>query len=235
MPIVKDSQGAKYASILSLFQPKPEDFFGEREEEYAKRIQRMAWNVCEFIRYADRPLYGRGLNHDLHGDHLPTLESLASLIMHLNNRRVVRLKKQRRRESKYGLGEYETRLRSPQDIKRRRSAMFGAKDIPEGYFEPYHLASFEIDEVITHVITLMYLEILTSWKDAGILYRIGNVWHFSVEAMDAYRKDVERAQQCRHHVKRDDRSFHGKPSSDKRRKIFSGVERARAAASRHAA
>jgi len=206
MPITFDSSGrASYTPLRMLYSSdRPENFLDDAA--YRERIAEARRRLLEAIRFAERPLAGAGTNHQVEnvGDKR-RVENLTDMIDHYDRRRYDRLNRQRSRERRFGLAPGEDRIRSPQDIKRRRSALFSGADIPDGYFtgslSPREIRAF-VDlmrwYIINDAIWAMYAE--------DELVYLNNTWYVPVSVMDQHRHS-RRGKVNR--VKRDDRSNHG--------------------------
>ena len=222
MPIIRDASGrSRYVSPPTIHIDNPAVFFPhepDEPDEYSKRLEEARARIIETIRFHERPLWGRGLNHEVHGPG-PDFSELAKLVDFKDGWRARRLQKQRIRERLRSLAPNERRLRSPQDIKRRRSAIFGANDLPDGYFNGIEINDLEITDFIETIRRLIIeAAIAKMWHDQEMEY-LNNAWYIKVSVLDRHIASRSRGQRRSAKVKLDDRSFHGKPNKD-RKKTF---------------
>ncbi len=155
----------------------------------------------------------RGMNHEIRAVG-SCIEDLANFVDRQDRQRSHNLRKQRQRAVKQGLTPGEHRLRSPQEVARRRRALFRHSDIPRGYFEkipPYELDRF-VDLMRWYLIEAAIIEMYEHYE----IELINDDWYIKVSIMDDHRS-ARRSHKPRRHVKRDDRSFHGRPHRDRQR------------------
>ena len=214
MPVLKDATGAsKFVSITELTSElHPSDFLKD-SSEYEKRLAVAKFRCIEVIRYDETPLYGKGLCAEL--DSVGNSgEELAEYINSIDSRRLKRLRRQRRREKAEGLMPGERRMRSPQPRSKRRSALFSGNDIPSGYFED-HLGTdvhgSELEQFVDSMRLILIQDVLDRMIASHELELVGETWLLKVSVLDEHTK----RQPSRRNVKRDDRSFHGRPNRDR--------------------
>lgn len=219
MPLVRNASGHHvWVSAPTIRINDPAEFFKDIEGEYDKRLEEARSRIIETIRFYTRPLHGRGLNHEVPMPG-PDFAQLASLVDFKDGKRARRLRKQRLRERLFSLAPHERRLRSPQDIKRRRSALFSANDLPDGFFNGMEINEFEITdfvermrrEIIQAAITLM-------WGHQELEY-LNDTWYIKVSVLDRHIAERKRGKGSSNKVKRDDRSFHGRPNNARKRPV----------------
>lgn len=214
MPIVKDPSGHSiYVPIPQLATADPAEFFSP--EEYGRRIERARRKVLDAIRFAERPLSGLGTCHNFAIDQSSpksAVEQLADYADRCDDRRASKVRSQRLREARNGLAPYERRLRSPQPLHRRRSHLFGGKDIPLAYFGR-RVSQATIDEFVQYMRWILIERAVESlWADMS-LELVGDIWSVKVSRMDNHRLSKRQTNA----VKRDDRSWHGRPNRDRLR------------------
>lgn len=214
MPVVKDPSGHSiYVPLLELVTIHPADFF--HSKEYDRRVEQARRKVLDAIRFAERPLSGLGTCHEFAIDSQSAktpIEQLVDYVHRYDDRRANKVRAQRQREARHGLAPNERRLRSPQPLFRRRSHLFGGKDIPLGFFE-WNVSQAETDALVQHVRwMLIELAVESLWADTT-LEIVGGIWSVKVSSMDDHR--LHRRQT--NAVKRDDRSWHGRPNRDRSR------------------
>lgn len=144
MLVTNHTEGQISATSKKSSGAKPEDFFQDNPAEFAKRVKRARARVLEAIRFSSRPLIGHEVS--LVGKPLKadTVEQLVIYVDRIDGRRA---KSVRRQNSQSVL--YERRHpRSPQDVKRRRAALFSGKDIPPGYFGRRKMSQSDIDRFV---------------------------------------------------------------------------------------
>lgn len=222
MPIIRNASGhSRYIS-----EERPEKFFLGNEEEYRRRVAEARNRVIDTIRFAAVPLTGTGTCHEVYGVG-PELKNLTNFVDLRDGRRSRLLVEQRTREENEGLAPHEHRRRAPQDIKRRRSALFGGTDIPGGYFRNKYGRRFTreeraqfIDRMRWHLINDAVMEMFA--KDE--IARLNDIWYVKVSVVDAHpsarRQRRRKSHRSSHRVKRDDRSFHGRPNRDRVRVLI---------------
>lgn len=221
MPIIRDASGrATYVPFDGFYPDKPIHFFQENEQGYRERVAEARKRVLEVIRFNSRPLRGRGLNHEVYslGSHI---KDLVDFIDDNDGKRARRVSKQRRQEGKIGLVPGEFRLRSPQDVKRRRSALFRVADIPKGHFGHQKLSAQELTRFIELMRWyLIEVAVLEMYQENEIEC-VNGIWYAKVSVMDSHppaqRDRCRKSQKKSRRVKRDDRSYHGLPQRDRQR------------------
>jgi hypothetical protein len=214
MPIARDVSGrTTYVSAAEFYRERPQDFFRSDPAEFNRRVTRARSRVLEVIRFASVPLSGRGMCHEVRMD--PSVgsftEQLTNYVDRFDGRRVQQVRRQRKQEANSGLAPHQRRLRSPQDIKRRRSALFGGKDIPPGYFGKRKPSQGEIDRFVDLMRWYLIEEAILVMYSQHELELINSTWYIPVSVMDAHRLPAS----GRSRVKYDDRSFHGRPNRDR--------------------
>lgn len=214
MPLTEDADGeTTYVSVADLAQEfYPSDFLAS-SQVYKERLAAAKFRCIEVIRFSETPLYGKGLCAQLESVGT-TVYEVADFINGVDSKRIKRLRRQRRREKLRGLEPGEWRLRSPQPRSKRRSALFSATDIPSGYFEDhfgFSLSTSELERFVDIMRLLLIQEALEQMIEAHELERVGDIWLMKVSALDEHTKRAHR----RRNVKRDDRSFYGRPNRDR--------------------
>lgn len=219
MPITRDASGHSiYVPTKKVLPKNPEVFFEDDPDEYDKRIEESRFRVIEAIRFNVRPLCGRGLNHDMKTK-TPNFAELAMQIDRIDGKRARNLRHQRVREALFSLAPNERRKRSPQDVKKRRSAIFSADDFPDGYFHDTETSEQEIFHFVEKVRqSIIEVAIVKMWRDLEIEYIDGN-WQIKPKVLDRHVADAKKPKGSSSKVKRDDRSFHGKPNRDRKKKV----------------
>lgn len=218
MPAVRDTNGrTAYVRPKKFYADRPEDFFQSDSNEYRLRVDRARRRVLEVIRYASRPLGNRGTCHEIRIDAArgDCIEQLVDYIDRVDGRRVAQARRQRGWSATLELAS-EYRVRSPQDIKRRRSALFGGKDIPPSHFGR-KMSQAEVDRFVDLMRWLLIEEAVRIMHEQHELELVGDVWYVPVSVMDGYR--LSRRQTLGSRVKQDDRSFHGRPNRDRQVRI----------------
>lgn len=220
MPVTRDARGHSiYVSVPEFDVSDPRILFPDvsKEEvskEYEARLEEAKFRIIEAIRFAQRPLYGRGLNNEVESLG-PDFAELAKYVDLIDSKRATRLKKQRIRERKFGLGATERRLRSPQNIRRRRSAVFSGDDFPPGFFKGTVLNQAEFDIIVEKVRRSIFeAAIVQMWNEFELEY-LNDTWYVKIFALDRHIADHKRGKPRSTQVKTDDRSFHGRPNRDR--------------------
>lgn len=219
MPVVRDVGGrSAYVPTDGFYRERPEDFFRCNHDEFQARVSRARSRVLEAIRFASLPLSGRGTCHEVRMD--PSVgsfvEQLTNYVDRVDSRRMVRVRRQRKQAAKSGLAPHQHRLRSPQDIKRRRSALFGGKDIPPGYFGPRGLSQAETDRFVDLMRWYLIEEAICVMHARHELELVNDVWYVPVSVMDMHVSGRRSGRRSGNRVKYDDRSFHGSPNRDRK-------------------
>lgn len=211
MPLVRNRNGQQYYV-------KPVDFYREHAEnflsteEYQKRVDEARRRVLNAIRFACIPLSGRGTNHKVKVDRTlvgSRVSLLVDFVDQTDRRRIRKLRTQRHREETGGLAPGERRLRSPQPIDKRRSALFSGSDIPPGYFDvPF--SKYEMTVFVDLMRWVIIEDAVLQMQAAEELNYIDETWYVSVCTMDIHvRKHSKRR------TKVDQRPFHGRPGRDR--------------------
>lgn len=219
MPIVRSISGqAAYVSPDEVYGDKPEDFFQTDPKEYERRLERARKRVLEAIRFASVPLSGRGTCHEVRIDETlgSCIEQLVDYVDRVDGRRVAKKRRQNRRNAGRGLYVEHYRIRSPQDIKRRRSALFGGTDIPAGHFGRRKMSQAEVDRFVDLMRWYLIEDAVRVMHDRHELQLVGGIWYVPVSVMDAHVTNRRPARSGRR-VKQDERSFHGRPNRDRPR------------------
>lgn len=222
MPIARDASGnARYVSIdTTFYKERPEDFLGNGEE-YEKRVRIARTRVLDAIRFASVPLTGRGTCHEVRGVG-DSINALTDFIDASDGRRANRVRKQRRRESKHLMTPDEHRLKSPQDTKRRRSALISGSEICPNFFRReygFQESKRERDQFVDLMRWWLLNAAIERMVQDHELVCVGAIWYVPVSVFDKY--DPARKQRKRKsgrsskRTKRDDRSFHGHPNRDR--------------------
>lgn len=216
MPIERDASGHSiYTPLRTIVTAHPSDFFRDKPEEYVRRTERAQKKVCDAIRFAERPLSGLGTCHEFAINPMSSKSAVGQLADFANtydDRRAKKVRAQRHREATVGLAPHEHRLRSPQNLFRRRSILFGGRDIPVDFFNrKVHVS--EIDQFVQQMRWTLIEEAIEEMYASGKLELVGDIWSVRVSDMDAHRLSTQRSNR----VKRDDRSWHGRPNRDRSR------------------
>jgi len=221
MPLVRNASGHHVWMSAPVIQVNnPVDFFKDDPDEYESRLEEARTRTIETIRFYTRPSCGRGLNHEVQTPD-PDLAELASLVDFKDGKRARRLQKQRLRERLFSLAPNERRLRSPQDIKRRRSAIFSASDLPDGYFNGVAINNFEITDFVERIRRMIIEAAITQmWGNHELEY-LNGTWYIKVSVLDRHIAERKRGKGSSSKVKRDDRSFHGRPNNARKRPVAS--------------
>lgn len=208
------------------FKERPEYFLGN-EEEYQKRLAVARTIILESIRFSSNPLAGRGMAHEVVPGNIDSdiqvdarLESLVDLVNEADSLRANRVRLQRQYDqSLYRFG----RRRSPQDVKRRRSALFSGSEICPSYFlreyGEYEESDQEREELVDVIRWRLIFAAAQQMMQRAELVRIGDSWYIPVSVMDAHDPAREqrhrKSQRSSKQTKHDDRSFHGRPNRDR--------------------
>jgi hypothetical protein len=97
-------------------------------------------------------------------------------------------------------------------LLRRRSHLFGGNDIPPGFLGR-RVSQATIDEFVQYMRWILIERAVESlWADMS-LELVGGIWSVKVSSMDEHRLSKRRTNT----VKRDDRSWHGRPNRDRTR------------------
>ena len=216
MPIVVDASGRfSYIPAADYFHIGPEYFFRGNDDEYVKRVAEARYRVLRAISTTGKPLTGRGTCHEItislatdpdetrHGH----VARLVDYVDAKDGNRARRVRKQRSRRSSGGPARNAGLVRSPQDIKRRRSALFGGTDIPLDYIKMHRLTQTDVNLLVElmrwHLVEDAILEMYSDEE----LVLIDCTWYVSVQTMDTYRHTSHPR-----HLK-NDRSWHGRANN----------------------
>lgn len=223
MPLVRDVSGhTAYVRLEELYADRPEDFFHTNPEELLIRQARARWRILEAIRFAARPLGRHGTCHEVRinpelGD---CVEQLTNYIDQRDGQRCAQVRQQNSRTAN-GLWPVSYRRRSPQDVRRRRSALFGGKDIPADHFGR-KMSQNEIDRFVDLMRWYLLEEAIRTMRDQHELELVGDTWYVPVSVMDEHRIG-RRTRPVRREVKHDDRSFHGRTNANRKQDRFKGA------------
>lgn len=208
MPTVRIISEFPYRALPTIALPGDLRDLFKRRKDYKARVRVARRRVLDVIRFASPvPLRGYGHNHEIRIDPSSVkspLVQLAHLVDETDGRRARAIRCQS--ESHLVPGAH---LRSPQDIKWRRSTLFGGKDIPMEYYN--HMPQAEINRVVDTMRWIMICDAIEKMHRRQELVLLGDRWLVSVSVMDRHIRRVTR----RPSVKRDDRSFHGRPNRDR--------------------
>lgn len=220
MPIVRNASGhAVYVQREQFRSERPISFFIDNPEEYEVRLNEARMRVLDAIRFASRPLWGRGMNHEvrINGSQI---EDLTDFVDMHDRKRANKVRKQRQREAKQGLAPTEHRLRSPQHIGKRRRALFRHSDIPSGYFP--RASRYELDRFVDLMRWYLIEAAIMEMYERHEIALLNNNWYVKVSVMDNHwpaRRDRQHAHGSHSRIKWDDRSFHGRPRRDRKRAL----------------
>lgn len=220
MPVIHDSNGAaRYIPFdTPFYKERPQDFLG-KGEEYEKRVRIARERILEAVRFTGVPLLGRGLCHEVKEVGM-TAESFTDFVDRLDGRRANAVRKQRRRH----MHPEEYRLRSPEDTKRRRSALIsGAEICPNFFVREYGFreSKREREQFVDLMRWWLLYAAVTRMIESGELVHIDTVWYVPVSVMDTHRSGRRqfhrKSQRSSKRTKHDDRSWHGRPNRDRGR------------------
>lgn len=220
MPVVRDASGrSKYESPPKIDVSQPEEFFKHLNDdghEYRLRIAEARYRIIEVIRHFKRLDYGRGFNNEVHGLGRDFSE-LANFVDRIDSKRAHNLQKQRLRECQQSLAPGERRLRSPQNLKRRRSAIFSGEDFPRGFFKNIAINQIEFANLVDQVRhSIIEVAVAQMWSELEIDH-VDDIWYLKVTVLDRH------IAAHKHHptqVPINDRSWHGRPNRDRKRGRF---------------
>ncbi len=224
MPIIRDSSGhSRYVSIdTTFYKERPEDFLGSGEE-YQKRVRIARARVLEAVRFASVPLTGRGTCHEVTGIG-STVDDITDFVDTFDGRQANKVRKQRRHEHKQPLAPHEYRFKSPQNTKRRRSALISGSEISPSFFSReygFNETKLEREQFVELMRWWLLNAAIRQMIEANELVHVGDVWYVPVKILDVHepaRKERKRkSQRSSKRTKRDDRSFHGRPNRDRGR------------------
>lgn len=209
MPVVSDRMG-RLANVPDtwFFDEHPKDFL--EDHVYRRRIMLAKSRVLDTILY----LRQNGEYNDtvyLQSSHL---YDLASFVDGIDGARC------RRKRATSGHRTASTnsghRIRSPQGMKRRRRSLFSLDDIPHSWLlydqTARQMREYEsfLDLMRWHLIH----EAISEMHQANELWFMDGVWQVQTRVMDLHRGCGLRSRKPK--VKRDDRSYHGRPSRDRK-------------------
>lgn len=210
MPIVTDERGRKtYVTAIDYHDVGPEYFFRGDDAEYVRRVQEARRRVLRAISTARVPLTGRGTCHEVSVDLTKgrRVELLANYVDAKDGHRARRVRKQRARKARGGPMRNAGLVRSPQDIKRRRSALFGGSDITQQYIDEHSLGQADIDRLVDLMRWLLVEDAIMWMYAREELMFVGETWYVSVRTMDVFRR-------TRHKRRiKNDRSWHGRANN----------------------
>jgi hypothetical protein len=98
---------------------------------------------------------------------------------------------------------------------RKQHPLFLPSDIPTGYFG--RITKSELDQFVGLMNRCLIEAAIMDMFTRHELVLVNHDWHVKVSVMDAYRSAKCRKPHSR--VKRDDRSFHGRPRRDRHRQL----------------
>ena len=220
MPIERNASGhSVYIPFDGYFSERPEVFFQDNSKEFDVRIQEARSRVLEIVRHHVRPLCGRGRCLEVQ-DVGESIDDFANFIDNNDNRRSRRLIRQRRHEQFHGRNWSERRLRSPQNVQLRRSALFSGADIPVGYFDSRNVSIDEHDRFVDLMRWYIIRTAIAHMKSHNEIECVNGIWAVKVSVMDkhpAAQKDRRRKPKRSRQTKNDNRSYHGRPQRDRGR------------------
>lgn len=180
-------------------------------QELATRRSEARERVIKIIRFNEIVLIGKGYCHQVKGLNGDTA-SLARYIDELDNRRSEQVSRQRELTEDIGLLARGIKLRSPQNLKRRRSALFGGQDLPINIFEALPSPE-EVKELVGRIRRNLIHDAVKELVRRHEIEYVGGVWNLKPSVADVQR--LERMRRRNNNVKQDDRSFHGRPNRDR--------------------
>lgn len=213
MPIVTDkATGRKsYVSAHEYFRDiGPEFFFRGNDAEYLRRVAEARRRVLRIIRNARTPLSGRGTNHEVRVDLTKgrRVQLLADYIDAVDGHRARRVRKQRPRRPSGGPMRNAGLARSPQNVRHRRSALFGGGDIPQQFIDEHNLGQTSVDQLVERMRWLLVEDAILAMYTKGELTFVNDTWYVSVHTMDAFNKKRNRRRRIKN-----DRSWHGRANN----------------------
>lgn len=184
-------------------------------EEFEKRLSQARNRIFHVVRFLDsRSGAIRGTNHSIEGLSGDTAD-LANFIDNYDDRR----RRAKVRQDRYKSIDPERKIKSPQKIARRRSAIFSGADVTIGYLQREYPNTYISKKTLEIFIDLMRMRIIEEAIRQMVsnheLEYIENCWYIPVTVMDEYRKSIGCSSRHPGHVKNDDRSFHGRPNRDR--------------------
>lgn len=221
MPSVQRIDGPSQDEPHDMGRPtSPAEFFRSDQPELQKRVMRARERVLDVIRFTSTPLSGRGTCHEIQvrGGHLDdaSIEQLTDYVDRIDGQRAHRARWVRQTAEHSDIAP-SRRWRSPQDVKRRRSALFGGKDVPPGYFGR-RVSQREIDRFVDLMRWCLIEEAIRVMHAQHELVLVGDVWYVPVSVMDGHRRRRQ-AHRPGFRVKYDDRSHHGETNTARRRHL----------------
>lgn len=224
MPVDTNANGHfRYVSHRARFyKERPEDFLGTGDE-YEKRLQFARQRVLNAIAFARTPLSGRGTCHEIFGVG-DRIESITDFVDRSDRRRSDIVRQQRKRAKQSRFLADERRIRSPQDVKRRRSALISGSEICPNFFKReygFRETKAQREQFVDLMRWWLLYEAIDRMIDDNELFNDGSVWYVPVSVIDGYgparqarkRKSLRSSKR----TKRDDRSFHGRPNRERGR------------------
>lgn len=213
MPVVKDARGGlRYGRLTEFsYREHPSDFLSP--DEFAGRVAVARSRVLDIVRFTETPLSGKGLCHEVCGL-TADMESLVDYVDECDSRRANNVRKAKK-WYRHGLQPNRSLPRSPQHRARRRSALFGGVDLPEGYLEDTYdplITQDERDGFVDLMRWLVIRDAIAAMIEQHELEWMNGVWYVKVSTLDAHRSGKKKKA---NRVKQDDRSFHGRPNRDR--------------------
>jgi len=202
MPVISDGHG-RYASVdpSDLHPEHPRDFLDSKT--YKSRVALARRIILNVILHLQK---GRPLNDAVLLDS-DRSEDLANFIDGIDGSRSRRARKQPSRSTNF-VSNY--RIRSPQDIKRRRRRLFSLDDVPVLLHSELINHDYKFLDVMRW--HLIHDAIVQMMRDDELWFMDG-VWQVRVTAMDKHRGCGHH--RSRHGKKYDQRPFHGRPNRDR--------------------
>ncbi len=202
MPLTEVVTDTHRFTVLALQYPKgPEDFLEDWEIDSRIAIARN--RVIDAIRNDGNPLRGHGLNCEVYGLD-GSSESLAAYVDRIDDRRADRVRKHRDAQPEEAIwAPYGPR--SPQNVARRRSAIFGGSDLPPNYCihpKPEMYLRDDLVNLQRWRLTVMAINLMVLQNE---IEYVGGVWGLKIATLDERRRLGRR----KNRVKDDDRTYHG--------------------------
>ncbi len=221
MPIVRDPATGRqtYVSTAEYFRDiRPEYFFQGNDAEYVRRVRNARQRVLRAIRTTRVPLAGRGYNHEFRVDVTrgSRIKLLADFVDAKDGSRARRVRENNkmRADNQRPPGQ---RIRIPQDVKKRRSALFGGQDIPEAYRKEHGLGQSQVDRLVDRMRWFLIEDAIVLMYAYDELMFVGDRWYVPVSVMDKFRRSERRSRKSKASIKPDFRPFHGRPNRDRDR------------------
>ncbi|RYF29084.1 MAG: hypothetical protein EOO17_02805 [Chloroflexi bacterium] len=211
MPAIYDELGrVAYVEEDMFFPEHPSDFLNP--QTYTERLLEARRRVLEIIRFLDQNHSDRGLNHQVRCAD-GTLNTFTNFIDKHDGRKSKRVRKQGHSKRVRSFGGF--RVKSPQNLRNRRRSLFSLDDVPVLFFDEYARNS----RVYEHFIDLMrwhlLREAIRQMIDEHEIELLNGIWHVKVTVLDIHRGCGKRSKKAS--IKRDDRSYHGRPNRDRGR------------------